>query len=127
MSLAALSLPLARWAQGQGGNCSPATPGWPPQVHRAASRFLRAPHLSGPQDPLRPCLGRCRRASWAPMQGCPWGREDLLRLLRKELQIFLSTHCAKRFLSHRYDLNSNRWTLPMLNLQMKKQKHRDGH
>lgn len=112
-------------------------PGWQLQPRHAGVATTGAPRclpFSEGSAPLGSseasealCLGRCRRASWAPVQGCPWGREDLLRLPRKELQIFLSTHRAKRFLSHRYDLNSNRWTLPMLNLQMKKRKHRDGH
>lgn len=39
MSLAALSHPLAPWAQGQGANCSPAKPVWLPQVQRDAFQF----------------------------------------------------------------------------------------
>ena len=68
--------PLAGRAHGQSGNCSPATLGWPPQVHQDASCFLPAPHLSGHREPQQ---------VWARKLGTPaevlgpWGRGDLLR------------------------------------------------
>lgn len=58
MSLVALSYPLTPRAPGQGANCSPATPGWPPQVQCDAFHFCWL--LQGPGP-----AGVDRAPSWA--------------------------------------------------------------
>lgn len=123
--------PLSSWARGQGANCSLATEGgrhrcnvmpsasegssegWAmPVWTRASSRAASAPwHWH-----VRTCHPDAHAGASAE------GRTCLPRAPMSE-----HSPCAASLLSHRCYLNSHRWRLPMLILQMQKYKHRDGY